>query len=56
MRSRISRRLLHSLIVLTLAAGIAAWTPPAHGKGGFCPGLCGESFSTDTSFDSVTYE
>lgn len=56
MRSRISRRLLHSVVLLTLALGLAAWTPPAHGKGGFCPGLCGESIKLDTSLDSVTYE
>jgi hypothetical protein len=56
MRSRISRRLLHSLALLTVAAALAAWAPPAHGKGGFCPGLCGESYSLDASLDSVTYE
>lgn len=56
MRSRISRRLLHPLVLCLLAAALAATSLPAYGKGGFCPGLCGESFRTETSFDSVIFE
>ena len=55
MRSRISRRLLPLVLVL-LSVMILGPTLPAAGKGGFCPGVCGERLGSWDSFDSVTFE
>jgi hypothetical protein len=55
MRSRSGRWLLH-LAVLAVVAALTLIPRPAQGKGGFCPGLCGESLSLNGTFESVTFE
>lgn len=55
MRWRCGRWLLH-IAVLVVFAALTLSPRPAQGKGGFCPGLCGESFWLEGPFDSVTFE